>query len=47
MLATVRDVTVEQRLQPNGDALTATEPTIANFVLAPMQVASDGLDGAR
>jgi hypothetical protein len=47
MLATVRDVTVEQRLQPNGEALTATESKIANFVLPCLQVASDGLNGAR
>jgi hypothetical protein len=47
MLATVQDVTVEQHLQLNGDALAPTEPKIANFVSSSLQVASDGLNGAR
>jgi DNA-binding MurR/RpiR family transcriptional regulator len=42
MLATVRDVTVEQRLQSNGDTLTATERKIAEVVLSSPQVVAFG-----
>ncbi len=42
MLATVRVVTVEQRLQSNGDALTTTERRIADIVLTSPQVVAFG-----